>query len=74
MFQNPVARTALRAVLAAVLAGLGAASAALIDGSVSAGEAITIATATVSAFAAWFGVGAAMPPVEPHIGNRGDYQ
>jgi hypothetical protein len=69
---NAQARYFLRAAIAAVLAGLGAAGGALVDGGLSPIECVTIATATLGAAGAWLGVGAAVPQVEPHIGNKLD--
>lgn len=67
---NVQARYVLRAAIAAALAGLGAASGALVDGGISAAEIITIISATLTAGGLYAGVGAAVPQVEPHIGNK----
>lgn len=64
------ARFLLRAGIATALAGLGAAAGALTDGGITVAEAITIATAALTAAGIYAGVGAAVPQVEPHIGNK----
>ena len=70
MFSTPGARYVLRAVVSAILAGLGATTAALSDGSFSTPEYVSIASAVFGAFAVYLGVGAATPAVEPFVGNQ----
>lgn len=73
MFRTPEARTALRAGLAAVMAGLSALGAALVDDAISSGEIVAIATAFVGAVVTWYGVGAASPTepfLNPSSGER----
>ena len=72
MFDSVQARFALRAVLVGVLAGLAVLKTALGDGSMSWSEAIEVAYLALGASAAYAGVGAAVPSVEPSIGNTPD--
>lgn len=67
--ESAQSRYILRASFATVLAFLAALSTA-IDGGISSTEWVVIATATVSVLAAYLGVGAAVPSVEPFIGNK----
>lgn len=70
MFSTPGARYVLRAIVAALLAGLGAAGTALVDGSFSPVEIIGVATAVLGVFGGYLGIGAATPAVEPFVGNQ----
>jgi hypothetical protein len=67
---GPTGRFLLRAGIATTLAALAALTTALTDGSVSTVEIVTVASATVGALGIYAGVGAAVPQVEPHIGNE----
>ena len=72
MFDSVQARFALRAVLVGVLAGLAVMKTALGDGSVNWSEAIEVVYLALGASAAYAGIGAAVPSVEPSIGNTPD--
>ena len=72
MFDSVQARFALRAVLVGVLAGLAVLKTALGDGSVNWSEAVEILYLALGASAAYAGIGAAVPSVEPSIGNTPD--
>lgn len=70
MFSTPGARYVLRAIVAAVLAGLGALATALTDGDIGSAEYVSVASAVFGAFAVYLGVGASTPAVEPFVGNQ----
>lgn len=68
---SPGARTAFRTGIATALAFLSALGVALVDGSISPLEGVSIATATVTALGGWLGVGA-VSQSEPFFGRQGD--
>jgi hypothetical protein len=68
MFNNPVARFVLRAVLVGV-----AVAAAKLQGNlpgISGSDAIDAALAAIIASLAYAGIGVAVPQVEPKVGNK----
>ena len=70
MFDSPQSRYLLRAGVATVLAFLASLATAITDDAVTGAEWVTIAIATVGALGAYLGVGAAVPSVEPFVGNK----
>jgi hypothetical protein len=72
MFDSVKTRFALRAVLVGVLAGLAVLKTALADGSLSWSEMVEVAYLAIGASAAYAGIGAAVPVVEPSIGVTPD--
>ena len=72
MFDSVQARFALRVALVGVLAGLAVLKTALGDGSVNWSEAIEVMYLGLGAAATYAGIGAAVPSVEPSIGNTPD--
>lgn len=68
MFQDVRARFALRIAIVAALAGLGALRASISDG-LTAAEVVDVVEVTLAAGAAYVGLGAALPQVEPSIGK-----
>ena len=72
MFDSVHARFALRAVLVGVLAGLAVLKTALADGDLSPSEMVEIVYLALGAGAAYAGIGAAVPSVEPSIGHTPD--
>jgi hypothetical protein len=70
MFASPGSRFALRIVVVSVLAGLAALRAALGDGTLDVSEIVDVAEVTLAAGAAYAGLGAAIPAIEPHVGNK----
>ena len=72
MFDSVQARFALRCVLVGVLAGLAVLKTALGDGDLSASEMVEVAYLSLGAGAAYAGIGAAVPSVEPSIGHTPD--
>lgn len=70
MFKGVVSRYVLRACVAAVLAGLSSVSVGLADGSLETVEYVSVAIAVFGVFGAYLGVGAAVPAVEPFVGNK----
>jgi hypothetical protein len=71
MFKSPESRYALRIVVMALLAGLAALKSNITDGLTSS-EAVEVLYLTLGAGAAYAGLGAAVPAVEPFIGNKKD--
>lgn len=69
MFKTPTSRYLLRTVLVAVLAGLGALKTSIGDG-LSGQEWADLAYVTIGAGLAYAGIGAAVPAVEPFVGNK----
>jgi asparagine N-glycosylation enzyme membrane subunit Stt3 len=65
------ARYVLRGVVAALLVALATLRASLGDG-VDTGEWIDVGTNTLTALAAYLGIGAALGPVEPFVGRKLD--
>lgn len=65
MFSTPQARYVLRAVVSALIAGLAVAATIWIDNPY-----IKIASAVVGALAAYLGIGAGSPAVEPFVGVK----
>lgn len=65
MFRTPGSRYALRAIVAAALAGLAVAGTVWIDNPY-----VKVASAAVGALAAYLGIGAASGSVEPFVGNK----
>ena len=72
MFDSVKARFALRAVLVGVLAGLAVLKTALGDGDLSYSEMVEVVYLSLGAGAAYAGIGAAVPTVEPSIGHKPD--
>ena len=70
MFDSPQSRYLLRSGVATLLAFLASLGVAITDDSITGSEWVTIALATVGALGAYLGVGAAVPAVEPFVGNR----
>lgn len=69
MFKSPTSRYLLRTALVAVLAGLATLKASIGDG-MSDEEWVNLAYSTLLAGAAYAGIGAAVPAVEPFVGNQ----
>ena len=65
MFDSVGARFILRGAVAGALSALSAAAAIYVDNA-----AVQIAAGGFGAFTAYLGIGAALRPVEPSIGNR----
>lgn len=71
MFDNILWRFALRAVLVGVLASLAALKSS-IGGGLDAAEVVDVISAFLGAAAAYAGIGAVVPQVEPSVGNQLD--
>lgn len=71
MFRSPASRYMLRIGIVAVLAGLGALKASVGDG-LDTAEIVDVLSVTLGAGAAYAGIGAAVPAVEPFVGNTKD--
>lgn len=69
MFRSPAARYALRIGVMAALAGLAALKSNINDG-LTASETVEVLYLTLGAGAAYAGLGAAVPAIEPFIGNK----
>jgi hypothetical protein len=69
MFDSVVSRYILRAVLVGVLAALAVLKTALGDENLSWSEIVEVFYLGIAAGAAYAGIGAAVPSVEPSIGN-----
>lgn len=69
MFKSPASRYFLRGVVVAVLAGLGALKASIGDG-LDTQEWVDLVLVTLGAGAAYYGIGAAVPSVEPFVGRQ----
>ncbi len=70
MFASVGSRYVLRAVVAALIAGVTAASAALTDGAFSLIDTVAVLSSVLGAFSVYLGLGAAIPSVEPFVGNK----
>ena len=68
MFDNIKARFVLRVSLVAVIAGLATLKGALGDGILETAETVDVIENTLQAAAAYAGIGALIPQVEPSIG------
>lgn len=70
MFDNVKARFVLRTALVAVIAGLATLKGALGDGVLDTAEIVDVVENTLQAAAAYAGIGALIPQVEPSIGVK----
>ena len=71
MFRSPTSRYLLRTGVVAMLAGLGALKASVGDG-LDSEEWVDLLYVTIGAGAAYAGIGAIVPPVEPFVGRKKD--